>query len=97
MAVIDIQAKENHEQEKFKKLGNQTGVVTQDPNFVTYIESVNSTTTYIGIAEPGASTTTASWQIKRIEAGATTTIISWADGSREDDKKWSLRASYTYS
>lgn len=96
MTSIDPEAKELHEQMKFKKRGNTTGIVTQDPGFITYIDA-SGDTTYIGTAASGTSTTTAEWSVKKIVVSGTVTSITYAGGSDEDDKKWSLRTTYSYS
>jgi hypothetical protein len=96
MTNIDPQDKEVHEQMKFKKRVGETGVVTQDPGNITYFDAVGDTT-YIGLADSGTSTTTAGWQIKKILVVGGVTSITFAGGSDEDDKKWSLRTTYTYS
>lgn len=51
---------------------------------------------YIGKSLPGTPTSTAAWQIKRIDqtSGAITT---WASGNSNFDKSWDNRSSLTYS
>lgn len=55
----------------------------------------DATYTYIGKAEPGTETSSASWQIQRM-TNADTTIL-FADGNSAFDKIWDNRASLTYS
>lgn len=53
---------------------------------------------YHGIAKPGVAETDANWQIREyIYVTGEVTEIKFAGGSRKLTKKWSLRATYTYS
>lgn len=54
-----------------------------------------ATYTYIGEAEPGASTASAVWRVKRL-TNANNTIL-WADGDTSFDNIWDNRASLSYS
>lgn len=52
--------------------------------------------TYVGLASPGAATSAAVWQIKRVDETAGVTIL-WADGNTLFDNVWNNRASLSYS
>lgn len=55
--------------------------------------------TYVGKAAIGSSTSSAVWQVKRLdETGSPTTlVIKWADGDASFNNVWSDRATLTYS
>lgn len=61
------------------------------------IDQPNSTTTYIGMASPGTSTSAAAWQIKRISTSGTQTFIEYANGTLAFTNIWNNRVSLTYS
>ena len=63
----------------------------------TLIDESDSATTYLGKAQMGASTSGASWQIKKISVASTVTTISYADGDNRYDNVWDDRASLTYT
>ncbi len=69
-----------------------------NPNvqYETRMDEPNSTTTYVGQAAPGSSTSDAVWRIKRILISGTETIVEWADGNSDFDNVWNARASLTY-
>lgn len=53
---------------------------------------------YVGEANPGTDTSTASWRIKRVEwTDGDDWEILWANGTSSFDKTWDDRASYSYS
>lgn len=53
---------------------------------------------YIGFAKPGTSTSSASWQIKKMVYSGTNVIsILFADGDLNFDNVWDNRASLSYS
>lgn len=62
-----------------------------------YIDQPNATTTYIGASNPGSSTSSAAWQIKRITVSGTQTFIEFADGNLNFDNVWNNRAALTYN
>ena len=66
-------------------------------NLIGYIKKFASDATYdyVGTSEPGASTSSAIWQIKRINM--TTGDITWADGDSKFDNVWDNRTSLSYS
>ena len=54
---------------------------------------------YVGYAEPGAASSAAKWQIRKItykEDTDTIVSVKYADGSAAFDKVWDDRATYTY-
>jgi hypothetical protein len=74
-----------------------TGTVTAESP--TYYKRLDDTTTlnmiYIGEAQPGTATSTASWRIKRLDL-TSGLIIQWA-GSGAFSQIWDNRAALTYS
>ncbi len=68
-----------------------------EPVYRTLIDEVDADTTYIGYADPGATTDSEAWRIKRIEESANPTDISWADGVSTFTKVWDDRATYDYT
>lgn len=53
---------------------------------------------YVGEAQPGTEENTESWRIKKITYDSSDAVIDvkWAEGSKDFNKKWSERATYTY-
>lgn len=60
------------------------------------LDSVSSSITYVGIAAPGADTTAAVWQIKKLHTVGAVLSVLWADGDAEYDNVWDNRASLNY-
>lgn len=61
--------------------------------------SGDTTTTYIGYANPGTGEGEAKWMIKRVVVVAsdpTLTTVTWADGNGLNDNIWTNYASLTY-
>lgn len=58
-------------------------------------EQSSPTLLYLGEASPGASTSSASWRIMRIDTSSGV-HITYADNVGTFDKIWDNRASYTY-
>jgi hypothetical protein len=59
----------------------------------------NTTTanvTYVGKAPIGTATSSAAWQIKRLDE-TSGLVVTWADGDANFDNTWDNRASITYS
>ncbi|TET75149.1 MAG: hypothetical protein E3J56_00985 [Candidatus Aminicenantes bacterium] len=53
---------------------------------------------YIGIAFPGAATSAAVWQIRKlVYTGTNCTSVLWADGNNNFDGIWDNHASLSYS
>lgn len=77
-----------------------TTLTTQDASYATQIDDVSTTSmTYIGKAGVGSVTSSAVWQIMRIDESGTpiTTVIKWADGNNYFDNIWDNRTSLTYN
>ena len=52
---------------------------------------------YFGETYPGTSPATARWRIRKYTwSGTNPAITSWANGTKEFDKIWDNRATYTY-
>lgn len=71
--------------------------ITKGVEEVTYIDESSSTTTYIGKAGIGTSTSSSSWQIKKILISGTVTSITYAGGTDNYNQVWDDRASLSYS
>lgn len=70
---------------------------TEETTYATRLDdSTTANTVYIGKATIGSATSSAVWQIKKVDTttGADTT---WADGNDNFDNNWDNRASLTYS
>lgn len=65
--------------------------------FVTRLDEPGGGVTYIGIALPGAATSAAVWQIKRMTVSGTSTVIQYASGSTAFAYVWDDRAGLSYS
>lgn len=64
---------------------------------ITYIDTVDANTMYVGNAAPGSSTSGSVWRIKKIATSGAIQSVLFAGGTTYFDKKWSDRATYTYS
>lgn len=54
--------------------------------------------TYVGKAAIGSATSSAVWQVQKVDETTTNTaIITWADGNSNFDNIWDNRASLSYS
>ena len=60
------------------------------------LDEVDTSTTYIGEAEPGSLTSNSVWRIKRIIETGPDSEITWADGDSDFDNIWDNRLSLTY-
>ncbi len=70
---------------------------TTSPTTVTYIDEASASLTYIGTAKLGATTSSAVWQIRRIQKSSTVTAIQYADGDRRFNNIWDDRTSLSYT
>lgn len=61
------------------------------------IEVASPGVTYIGYANPGTTTASGTWQIKRIVETGSVTSIEFADGNLNFDNVWNNRGSLSYS
>ena len=83
------------------------GIVTTIPSVVIsptakYKVLLDETTTtdvmYVGVAQPGTATSSASWQIYVVdESGSVDLEIAYADGDTNFDNIWDDRAALSYS
>ena len=72
----------------------------QMTNYATRYDQDSSTPTYayLGKAQVGEATSSATWQIQKLAFGADGDVtITWADGNAAFDNIWDNRASLTYS
>ena len=60
------------------------------------VDSVG-TTTYLGYAQAGTTTSAGTWAIKRIIETGQDVSITWADGNKDYDNIWDDRLTLTYS
>lgn len=67
------------------------------PTRLTAIDEASGNLTYIGFAKLGTATSTAAWQILRIQKTGSTTLIQYADGDTRYNNVWDDRASLTYT
>lgn len=70
---------------------------SQSPRRVIAIDEVNGNLTYLGFAKIGTATSTAGWQVLRIQKTGSVTLIQYADGSPRFNQIWDDRASLVYS
>ena len=70
---------------------------TQSPKRVTAIDEASGNLTYIGFAKLGSATSSAVWQIFRVQKTGSTTLIQYADGDTRYNNIWDDRASLTYT
>ena len=73
-------------------------LVATGDSVVTNYDSVSSTLAYVGKRAPGAASSAAVWQIKRLTfSSAGDVTLEVADGNLNYDNVWDDRASLTYS
>jgi len=72
------------------------GVESDDVPYDLETDTSNPSVTYVGQADPGSSTASAVWRIKRITETAGGASIDWADGVGTFTHVWDDRASLTY-
>ena len=60
-------------------------------------ETTTTNVTYFGKAAPGTAQSAASWQIFILDKATAPYGKKYADGDSSFNKKWSSRASYTYT
>lgn len=66
-------------------------------NVTTYVDQVDSTTVYIGIAPRGSATSASNWQISKVSISSTITSETYPNGDDRMAFVWDNRATYTYS
>ena len=64
--------------------------------FATRIDEASATVTYVGKAATGTATSSALWQVQKIDTSSGT-VITWADGNGLFDNIWDNRATLSYS
>jgi hypothetical protein len=67
------------------------------PDYTTQVDDAGSGVTYIGQAQPGTLVADASWKIKKVTETGDDLKVEYADGTKDFDKVWNDRATYTYS
>jgi hypothetical protein len=70
---------------------------TRNVEELTYIDAASSSVTYIGFAQAGTATSSASWMIKKILISGNVTSIAYAGGEDNYNQVWDNRASLVYS
>lgn len=75
--------------------GDDLQIMYDYPKLLQLIDEASATITYIGKAQTDSSTSSALWQIERIDTSAGT-AIKWADGDDKFDNVWTDRAILTY-
>jgi len=78
-------------------INRQGNLIVDDAELMVAIDEADSSTTYVGWAPIGSSTSSAVWRIKKIYTSGTVTTITWADGNAKFDNVWDNRASLSYS
>lgn len=71
--------------------------VNENNDQTTRVDEVSKTVSYVGYAQIGSSETSPVWKIKKITIVGSITSILYADGVSTYSKKWTDRATYTYS
>lgn len=66
-------------------------------SYITLLDEVSDTLSYVGKANPNSGTNSAVWQIKRIQTTGQVLAVEFADGDAKFDNIWDNRASLTYS
>lgn len=67
-------------------------------NYAVQVDEATGSITYIGKAAIGSATSSAVWQIKKMdESTSPEVIITWADGDDSFNNVWDDRASLSYS
>jgi hypothetical protein len=61
------------------------------------LDDTGTGTIYVGEAQPGATTSAATWRIKRIILAGANLAIAWAGGDSNFAHVWNDRAGLTYS
>lgn len=70
---------------------------TKDVEETVAVDAVSSSVTYIGVAKIGTATSSATWQISKVNVSGTVTSLTYADGNDNYDNIWDNRASLSYS
>ena len=81
-------------------LDYQSQVLENSRPLATRVDNVTTAgVTYVGKAAPGTVTSSALWQVQKVDESGTpeTTVITFADGNSKFDNVWDDRATLTYS
>lgn len=70
--------------------------MSRDVDEKTLVDEPDATTTYVGKAKQGGTTSDAVWQIKKISVSGTVTSITYADSDDLYDNIWDNRTSLNY-
>lgn len=65
-------------------------------SLATRFDGTSSPLLYLGTAQPGTSSSSAAWQIQRIDV-TSGVVFAYADGNANFDNVWDNRASLSYS
>lgn len=80
------------------KVGSDGSLVTGGSStYTTRVDDAGSLITYVGKAEIASATSSAVWQIQKIDETGGDLVITWADGNASFDNVWDDRASLTYN
>jgi len=74
-----------------------TNWVTNLTQLIKQVDDVSGTTIYVGEAQPGTSTATAAWRVKRIVFTGDDSETLYADGDSDFNNTWTGRAGFSYS
>ena len=74
-----------------------TNWVTNMTQLIKQVDDVAGTTIYIGDAQPGTTTATAAWRVKRVVFTGDDSETLFADGDVNFDNTWTGRAGFSYS
>ncbi len=67
------------------------------PDYTTKLDDVGGGVTYVGYAAPGSLDADAAWKIVKLTESGDDLVKEYADGTKDFDKIWDDRATYTYS
>jgi len=83
---------------KLEYLNNTQNAITLSASNYAIIldDTTTANVTYVGKAVIGSATSTASWQIQKLDE-TSGLVINWADGDANFDNVWDNRASLSYS
>ena len=70
---------------------------TAEGAYITLLDTVSDTLSYVGKAAPQSATSAPVWQIKRIATTGTVLSITYASGSDSFNNVWDDRASLGYA
>ena len=65
--------------------------------YTVLLDETGAGVSYVGRAAPNSPTSSAVWQIKKLETSGNVFSVSFANGNSEFDSVWDNRASLSYS